>query len=67
MATEPREVRVKLPREPILTTVPLSCPAAKAILQNCDVCFGLYPSEEFDFEHGMCAKCSRLLIPKANE
>ena len=63
-ATTPREIRLNLSREPIPTTIPLSSKIAKSVMQGCDCCFGMYPSDRFDFEHGLCAQCSEMLIPK---
>ena len=60
----PREIRLKLSREPIPTTIPMSSRAASRVMQSCDACFGWYPSDNFDFEHGLCAECSRMLIPQ---
>ena len=63
----PREIRLRLSREPIPTTIPLSSRVASSVMQNCDCCFGVYPSDSFDFEHGLCAECSRLLIPRGKQ
>ena len=65
IASTPREIRLSLSREPIPTTIPLSSRIAKSVLQSCDACFGMYPSDHFDFEHGLCAECSKALMPEA--
>jgi len=57
----PREIRLLLNREKIPTTIPLHCPAAKYVYQSCDCCFGMSPSDTFDFEHGLCRACAEAL------
>ena len=49
-------------RGPVPTMIPLTSHAAGQVLQNCDACFGMSPSDTFDFEHGLCRRCSETLI-----
>ena len=58
-----REPQIKIPG-PIPTVAPLSSARAASVLQNCDVCWGMCPSDAFDFEHGMCNSCADALIRK---
>ena len=66
-ARTPREIRLNLSREPIPTTIPLTSRVAGGVMQGCDCCFGMYSSDNFDFEHGLCAKCSSLLVPRTEQ
>lgn len=61
---EPREVRLMLTNEPIPTSVPLASRAAGSHMQCCNCCWGMYPSDRFDFEHGLCLTCSDALVGK---
>ena len=56
--TQQRHIPIK---GAIPTTIPLSSPAARTVLESCDACFTLCESTAFDFEHGLCNHCAQLL------
>jgi len=57
----PRDIRLMLSNEPMPTSVPLASRAASSQMQSCVCCWGLYPSDTFDFERGLCRYCSDAL------